>query len=195
MTILISIDTETLPQFSFKLNVVICIFPTNLPTMMSLFRKKKKQETNDVKKQADCDTESFVFKTHSIPETTKKTIAIHDFSLKIEHKYKSRDIISPKFKLAGIDFSIDVIIRFDDIGVYLHNYSNEEQMFSFTVKEASGGMWRGEKFMVGAVKRIALVEKVLSHKQYIKWSKDNGDVFKLEVLLTLHRTEGDGWTR
>ena len=164
--------------------------------MMSLFRKKKKQETNDVKKQAGCDTESFVLKTHSIPETTKKTIAIHDFSLKMKIEPIYKYISSPKFKLAGIDFSIDVIIRFDDIGVYLHNYSNEEQMFSFTVKEASGGMWRGEKFMVG--KRgngRALVEKVLSHKKYIKWSKDNGDVFKLEVLLTLHRTEGDGWTR
>ena len=165
--------------------------------MMSLFMKRKKQETNDVKKQDDCETESFVLKTHSISETTKKTIAIHDFSQKID-KYKSRDIISPKFKLAGIDFSIDVIPRsyqFPYIGVLLCNYSDEEQMFSFTVKPAFGGMWRGEKFMVGAGERWALVEKVLSHKKYMKWSKDNGDVFKLEVLLTLHRTEGDGWTR
>ena len=157
-----------------------------------------------MKKQDDCETEAFVLKTHSISETTKKTIAIHDFSQKID-KYKSRDIISPKFKLAGIDFSIDVIpescIRIEwrevipYIGVYLSNYSDEEQMFSFTVKPASGGTWRGEKFMVGAGERWALVEKVLSHKKYMKWSKDNGDVFKLEVLLTLHRTEGDGWTR
>ena len=200
-------------QFSFKLNISNCNFPSNLllvtNNMMSMFMKRKKQDSKNLKKQDDCDSESFVFKTHSISETTKKIIEIHDFAMKIEDQNQDKIIVSPKIKLAGKEFSIGVVPNVNNeyvrlgcfrrgvpyIGVYLLNYSNEKQMFSMTVDWTidcrSGMIWRLEKSMVPVGK---ILVASLSYEKYRKWSKKNGDVLKLEVILTVHTTEGDGWT-
>ena len=37
---------------------------------------------------------------------------------------------------------------------------------------------------------------MISHEEYRQWAKTHGDVFKLEVVVTLHsKAEGDDWTR
>ena len=55
------------------------------------------------------DDELFVRKTKFVSKSTKKTIEFHDFIKDIEDEEKKmKAIISPKFKLAGVDFTIVV---------------------------------------------------------------------------------------
>ena len=146
------------------------------------------------------DDEIFVLKTKMISKSTKKTIEIHDFIKKIEDPEKNKKaIVSPKFKLAGAEFSINVFpsvgVNAPFIGVFLANYSNEEQMASVTVKEASAGKrsWETKKVPCGQGYGCL---NFLSHEKYREWAKTHGDVLKLEVVVTLHsKAEGDGWTR
>ena len=67
---------------------------------------------------------------------------IHNFIKEIEDEDQKLDpISSPKFKLDGVDFSIDVYPDCDGrgfIGVYLQNYGDEDQVTPVTIKEASG---------------------------------------------------------
>ena len=147
------------------------------------------------------DEETFVLKTRMISESTKKTIEIHDFINKIEDQSNNKQaIFSPKFKMAEVEFSIDV---YPDcsvhngpgfIGVFLHNYSKEDQM-SCVSSKASGvaGSWKMVKVPAG---KGWGWPKFLSHEKYREWAKANGDVFKLEAVVTHHRkAEGDDWTR
>ena len=106
------------------------------------------------KKIFAADKELFVLQTHLISESTEKTIQIHDFLEKIEDQETNKQkIASPRFQIAGMEFSIDVYpdsAVFDCpgfIGVFLNNYSKETLMSSVTVKEASGEMssWEMEK--------------------------------------------------
>jgi len=143
------------------------------------------------------DDEIFVLKTKMISESTKKTIEIHDFIKKIEDEVNMREILSPKFIMDGdgAEFSIKVRSRKDSSGsgwisVYLYNFSNEDQLLSVTVKgsgveqswEVPAGNGCGGSFM--------------SHETYREWAEDHGDVFKLEVVVTLlTKAEGDDWTR
>ena len=154
------------------------------------------------KKIFAADKELFVLQTHLISESTEKTIQIHDFLEKIEDQETNKQkIASPRFQIAGMEFSIDVYpdsAVFDCpgfIGVFLNNYSKETLMSSVTVKEASGEMssWEMEK---SEPEMGFGWDKFLSQEKYREWAKDHGDVLKLEVLVTLHtKTEGDGWTR
>ena len=146
------------------------------------------------------DDEIFVLKTKMISKSTKKTIEIHDFIKKIEDPEKNKKaIVSPKFKLAGAEFSINVFpsvgVNAPFIGVFLANHSNEEQMASVTVKEGSAGKrsWETKKVPGGQAYGCL---NFLSHKKYREWVNAHGDVLKLEVVVTLHsKVEGDGWTR
>ena len=84
------------------------------------------------------DNELCVLKTSLISESTKKIIEIHDFIKKIEDEEK---ISSPMFKLAGVDFSIEVYPDHQGSGfidVYFRNHTKEDLLSSITVKEASG---------------------------------------------------------
>ena len=134
--------------------------------------------------------------------STKKTIKFNDFLQLIEDESKNMDKIrSPKFRLAGDDFSIDVYPDNSandwsgSIGVYLHNYGNEDQTISISVKESTGEKESLEMEEVEAGDRLE-VPLILSHSDYREWAEDHGDVFKLEVMVTVHsKAEGDGWTR
>ena len=146
------------------------------------------------------DEELFVWKAKMISTSTKKTIKVHDLLQLIEDDSKSPS--SPKFQLAGVDFSIDVLPDGAAygvpgfIGVFLHNYSKEDQMVSVTVKEASGvesNWWEMEELEADTWWGFP---SFLAHKRYRRFAKYNGDVLRLEVSLTLHtKAMGDGWTR
>ena len=128
---------------------------------------------------------------------------IHDFIKEMEDEDNKMDYItSPTFKLAGVDFSIDVIPDNIDhnasefIGVYLQNYGDEDQITSFEVEEASGvekNNWKMDKVEAGDLYGF---HYFLSHKKYRELAKVHGDVLKLDILVTLHsKAEDDGWTR
>ena len=147
------------------------------------------------------DDEIFVLKTRMISESTKKTIEIHDFIKKIEDQDNNmREIQSPKFMMAGVEFSIYVYPDFlqyspGRIGVGLHNYSNEDQMCSVTAK-GTGVEKSWEMKKVRAGKQYGWMPGFMTHEKYREWAKVHGDVLKLEVVVTLHtKAEGDDWTR
>ena len=117
---------------------------------MLMIRKKvsrtEKKELNDVETQTDEQLvnvtqlretkELFVHKTRWNSETTTKAIEIHGLILKIaDEDYGKEAIVSPKFQLAGKDFSVDVVPDDDDgyIGVHLRSYSDEDLVCSFSV--------------------------------------------------------------
>ena len=146
------------------------------------------------------DEELFVWNAKMISTSTKKTIEVHDLLRMIEDDSKKNgEIRSPKFKLAGVDFSI-VLFPEDCpdagfIGVYLSNHSREDQTTSITVKEVSGveQSWEMKKVPAGDGRGFL---KFLSHENYREWAKDHRDVLKLDVVVTLHsKAEGDCWTR
>ena len=143
--------------------------------------------------------ELFVYKTKLISESTEKIIELHDFIDNIEDIDKKMiKIRSPKFKLAGVDFTIDVYPDCREvgypgyIGVSLRNHSYEDQTTSISFKEASGKEDSRAMGKVEAGKKIGFFQ-FLSHKSYRRWAKDHGDVLKLEVVVTLHSPPG--WTR
>ena len=145
------------------------------------------------------DDECFEFKSKLISTSTKKTIKINNFLKLIEDESRKMDAIrSPKFKLNGIGFSIDVYPDNDDswfIGVFLHNYGNEDQTLSITVKEASGeeDSWEMEEVEAGDSWGFT---QFLRHKNYREWAKEHGDILKLEVVVTVHsKPEDFSWTR
>ena len=145
--------------------------------------------------------ELFVRKSKLISESSRKKIEIHDFIVEIEDEVNLKNgIRSPKFKIAGIEFSIDVYPENspDDasgfIGVYLDNHGNEDQTTSITVKEASGvkNSWKMDTVSAGSGWGFP---KFISHEKYREWAKVQDDVLSLEVVVTLHKkAEGDGWT-
>ena len=146
--------------------------------------------------------ELFVFKTGLLTESTEKIIEFHDFIKEIEDEStKMNWKITPKFKLAGADFSLGVVP--DNtvnnspgfIGVYLVNESDEEQTVSGTVKEVSRKEASFEKKRVLTGNGCGF-PTFMSHEKYREWAKNHGDVLRLEVVVTLHKkAEGDGWTR
>ena len=150
------------------------------------------------------DDESFVWKSTLISTSTKKTIEVHDLLKEIEDEDKKKiPKNSPKFNLAGVDFSIKVYPdnsannHSGSIGVYLCSYSKEDQTVSLTVKEALGSA-RERSF---EMKKLPAFggwgwADFLSHEKYRELAMAQGDVFKLEAVVTLHsKAEGDGWTR
>ena len=147
------------------------------------------------------DDEIFLFKSRMISESTKKTIEIPDFIKKIEEQGNNKlAIVSPMFKMAGVEFSIavnpDNSVHNEPgfVGVYLQNHSTEVQMCSVTAKGPGvEGSWEMEK---GPARKGWGWPKFLSHEEYRKWAKAHEDVFNVELVVTLHRkAEGDDWIR
>ena len=137
------------------------------------------------KAAATQDDELCVLKTSLISESTKKIIEIHDFIKKIEDQEKNQlKISSPMFKLAGIDFSIEVYPDYQgsgNIDVHFRNHTKEDLLSSITVKEASGAERSIEMKKVPA--RVSLACQFLSHEKYREWAKTHGDVLKPEVVV------------
>ena len=146
------------------------------------------------------DDELFVRKSKFVSTSTKKTIEIHQLIKDIEDKdNKMKGISTPKFKLAGVDCSIDVYpdsaASSGFIGVFLNNFGKEDQMTSIAVKEASGkeGSWEMDKIEAGQGRGFA---KFLSHENYRQYAQVHGDVLKLDVVVTVHtKAKSDVWAR
>ena len=140
--------------------------------------------------------ELFVLQSGLISESTKKIIEIRDFSTKIEDPENNhKEIDSPMFKLAGVDFSIDVLPDCSGyLCFYLRNYGDEDQTTSVAVKNGPGVdvNWKMMKVEAQGIG----VFWFISHENYRQWAKDHGDVLRLEVVVTVHsKAESDGWTR
>ena len=178
-----------------------------------MFMIRKKYQFKDVETQTEEELikdsvlrfktkELFVCKTGLITESTEKIIEFHDFIKEIEDEStKNIEKITPKFKLAGADFSMGVVPDNSAnngsgfIGFCLFNNSDEDQTISGTVKVSGeeAKFWEKKKFFAGKEYGI---EKFMSHEEYREWARNHGDVLRLEVVLTLHKKgEGDGWTR
>ena len=155
------------------------------------------------KKISITNKELFVLQSHLISESTQKIIHFHDFLKKIEDQKTSKvRIVSPRFQIAGIEFSIEVYpdnAVYDGagfIGLYLKNYSKETPISTVIVKEASGEVKSWEMRKEPIPESGFGWNKFLSQEKYREWAKEHGDVLKLEVMVTLHTmADGDGWTR
>ena len=151
---------------------------------------------------SDDSDELFVLETKSTTSETKTVrVEIHDFTNKIEdEKNKKKPIDSPTFKIVGKKLAIRVYpeeTREDSTGVgfYLRNL-NEEQITvtaTFMVTGCSREMsLKKREINPGAGSGWACV---LTHEEYKKSFKLNGDIFKLRVMVTLHFYENQSaWT-
>ena len=167
---------------------------------MSFGEKKRSNYEKQTDRKVFKTKELFVLKTKWINDVTTKAIEIHDFTMKIKDADKNMKINSPNFKLAGKEFSIGVHPNCKDskhIKVYIYNHTDDDQMSSATIKEGSGHVrsWKKARILAGNGFGFP---PFLSHEKYRELAKINGDVLRLEVVLTLHmksEAEGDGWTR
>ena len=126
-------------------------------------------------------------------ETKKVDFEIEDLIKMIDNEEKKTKAIgSPKFTLAGVQFSIRVYPEktANYIGVFVMNESNEDQTVSFAFKSPIPDTELGPFNM-------QVIEKgwgwgspdYMTHEEYKSWANENGDVFKLEVTATLQIKE------
>ena len=93
--------------------------------------------------------------------------------------------LSPKFEVAGIEFSLFVMTTpcTESISVYLCNESGAKVSVSFSIQSA-GEMLSFKKrdypahFLDGS--------RFLTYSNYRKWVEKNGDVLKLKATITVH---------
>ena len=99
-------------------------------------------------------------------------------------------------KIDDGDTSLSIAVYPQDsegyIGVYLINEENEKITATATFKHASG-VEKTNKNVEMPAKTGSGRAKFLSHKAYKEWAKDHGDVFKVEVKITLHNEKAH-WT-
>ena len=138
--------------------------------------------------------ELFVEKPTWTSETKTVGVEIPEFLKKIEEK---KSVVSPRFKLSGVEFSILVTPGCDDsqfIRVELKNCSTEDQTTSASFLEKSGARksWK----MLGIKAKLNMgCPKFLSHEKFKTWAEKHGDVFKLKATVTLHQKKQDDWIR
>ena len=147
----------------------------------------------------DCD-EVFVLETKSTTSETKTVmVEIHDFTKKIENEQnKHKPIDSPSFNMVGKKLAVRVYpeeAREDSpgVGVYLMNQNKEQITATATIatKIKNWTMPKGE-IEPGEGRGYACF---LTHEEYRKWHKENDDIFKLKVNITLHFSEKkSSWT-
>ena len=147
----------------------------------------------------EMNEELFIKKsTWSFVEEVKHEVEIHELLEKIFDD----EIESPMFNLGGAAMSISVHPDCKNsgfIGVFLLNYSDQDQTCSVTFKGPAGAVSYWERKVKGAKKACGFSE-FLSHGDYKEWAEENGDVFKLEVSVSLLTkeivaTDIDCWTR
>ena len=144
--------------------------------------------------------EMFVLNAEKVEVTKTVHVEIQDFTKKIDdEENKKKRIISPKFKVGDTSFTVQVYPqdwREDSkeyIAVYLKNeekekvtaaYSFKHALFTTVVTRENRELEAGDG--LGSA-------NFLSHKAYKEWAKDHGDVFKVEVKITLHDKKAQ-WT-
>ena len=146
--------------------------------------------------------EAFELRAEKIEEKKTVDIAIHDFTKRIDDQdNKKKGIFSPMFTVG--DTSLKVCVHPQDwrddsaeyIAVYLYNEEKENVTATFTVRHASGiesevNNGKDEMKPKGGYGD----NKFLSHEAYKEWAKDHGDVFKVELEITLHVEKPAQWT-
>ena len=109
---------------------------------------------------------------------------------KISDEDKKTDFVrsSPRFNLNGVELCIIVCPDYKSsgfIGVALYNISDQDQMISATFKtSALVGSFCLDRKIIPAWHNYGY-DNFLSHDEYKKWAQENGDVFKLEVSVSL----------
>ena len=143
----------------------------------------------------------FVHEAKWSEETKTIGVEIKDFLVKIDDlENKKKPIHSPSFKLADKELGVYVypgVYRRENSGefisVYLANKSKESVTVTVTFKSSSGGKYSRKKCLIEAGLGLGL-GNFLSHDDFKKWARENDDIFRLEVEVTLH-VEGPGtWT-
>ena len=135
-------------------------------------------------------------------EKVKYEVEIIELLEKIsDDESKWEPIESPKFNLGGVEMSIRVHPKSEGgvIGVFLHSYSDQDQTCSATIKTPAGVEVNWERKIIEANQSCGS-SRFLTHGEYEKWAKKNGDVLKLDVSVSLYTkemvtTDVDGWTR
>ena len=151
--------------------------------------KRKLSDETDLK---------FVHETKWSEETKTIGVEIKDFLVKIDDlENKKKPIKSPSFKLAGKELYVSIYPQEKNsrefISVVLHNKSKESVTVTVTFKSSSGGKYSRKKCLIEAGLGLGL-GNFLSHDDFKKWARENDDIFRLEVEVTLH-VEGPGtWT-
>ena len=147
------------------------------------------------KRQLNDQAEMFVLNAEIVEVNKTVYVEIHNLIKKIDdEKNKKNGILCPKFKVGDTSLSIAVYPQDSEgyIGVYLINEENEKITATATFKHASG-VEKTKKNMEMPAKTGSGRAKFLSHKAYKEWAKDHGDVFKVEVKITLHNEKAH-WT-
>ena len=142
----------------------------------------------------------FVHEAKWSEETKTIGVEIKDFLVKIDDlENKKKPIHSPSFKLADKELGVYVYPQDrrensgEFISVYLANKSKERVTVTVTFKSSSGGKYSRKKCLIEAGLGLGL-GNFLSHDDFKKWARENDDIFRLEVEVTLH-VEGPGtWT-
>ena len=134
----------------------------------------------------------FVLKSQRTSASATKRVhcEIPNLLEKIERSVWSA-ILSPKFEVAGIEFSLLVwpMPITGNIAVYLCNESGKKVCASFSIQSA-GKMLSFEKKDYPA---HFLKGSLLSYSNYRKWVKKNGDIFKLKAIITVHLEQEPKW--
>ena len=130
--------------------------------------------------------------TEEIEYKKSVSITIHDFTKRIDdEENKKKKIVSSRFKVGETSLTVGVYPQYNEenskenIGVYLRNEEEENVTATYTFKHASGEEFTLKNQVIRANTGFGTPE-FLSHEAYKKWAKKRGDVFKLEVKITLH---------
>ena len=142
--------------------------------------------------------EVFVLKSEESTKVTKTvTVEIHDFTKKIDDiDNKKKEIKGPKFKVGEKEFYISIYPEdhhdgSSHIAVYLSNPSKDKIKASYMFKHDSGTEMGAINQEIDAGDDGKGPSKFLSHVDYKKWAEDHGDVFRVEVEITLHVEQGN----
>ena len=150
------------------------------------------------RKFSDEPDKMFVHESQYSDVTETVSIKIKDFTQKISDlDNKQKPIVSPKLTIAGKMLSICVIPELESslefISVNLRNRSKETIKVSANFK-ASCGENRTMKSQEIPACQWAGFKKFLSHAAFVKWARENEDIFSLEVKITLHTRSAGQWT-
>ena len=145
--------------------------------------------------------EMFVLNAEKVEVTKTVHVEIQDFTKKIDdEENKKKRIISPKFKVGDTSFTVRVYPQQhwkenfgESIAVCIDNEEKENVIATVTFKHASGAKRTFKNKEMTANGGWGFFN-FLSHETYKNWAKDHGDVFKLEVEITLHVKKPAQWT-
>ena len=137
------------------------------------------------KKQLHEQEEFFVLNAEKVDVNKTVHVEITDLTKMIDEK-KKKSFCSPEFKVGDTSLMVEVDpFRQDYIAVYLCNEGENEATVTYMIKHASG-VFHTKEGVIGSCSSADGFD-ILSHKAYKEWAKDHGDVFKVEIKITLHQ--------